>query len=90
MRGSSTGRGADLAAKLTPSPPVRSVRACTAVVPAAEAIALTHYGGYTQRQVAAMTGTALGTVKSRIFTGQTAAGPARIIARRMADDEALG
>jgi RNA polymerase sigma-70 factor (ECF subfamily) len=34
-----------------------------------EALALAYYGGYTQREVAAMTGVAMGTVKSRMFTG---------------------
>ena len=34
-----------------------------------EALALAYYGGYTQREVAAMTGVAVGTVKSRMFTG---------------------
>lgn len=37
--------------------------------PQRRALALTYYGGYTQREVAAMTGVAIGTVKSRVFTG---------------------
>jgi RNA polymerase sigma factor (sigma-70 family) len=37
--------------------------------PQRQALALAYYGGYTQREVAAMTGVAVGTVKSRMFTG---------------------
>jgi RNA polymerase sigma factor (sigma-70 family) len=37
--------------------------------PQRQALALAYYGGYTQREVATMTGVAVGTVKSRMFTG---------------------
>ncbi|MGH3584878.1 MAG: RNA polymerase sigma factor [Pseudonocardia sp.] len=37
--------------------------------PQRQALALAYYGGCTQREVAAMTGVAVGTVKSRMFTG---------------------
>ena len=33
------------------------------------ALALAYFGGYTQREIAALTGVPLGTVKSRMFTG---------------------
>jgi RNA polymerase sigma factor (sigma-70 family) len=45
-------------------------RALRALSPAQrEALTLAYYGGYTQREVATMTGVAVGTVKSRMFTG---------------------
>lgn len=37
--------------------------------PQRQALTLAYYGGYTQREVAAMTGVEVGTVKSRMFTG---------------------
>ncbi|MGD9529376.1 MAG: sigma-70 family RNA polymerase sigma factor [Pseudonocardia sp.] len=37
--------------------------------PQRQALGLAYYGGYTQREIAAMTGVAVGTVKSRMFTG---------------------
>ncbi|WP_344426415.1 RNA polymerase sigma factor [Pseudonocardia ailaonensis] len=48
-----------------------SVRTALAALPAEQrkALALAYFGGYTQREVAALTGVALGTVKSRMFTG---------------------
>ena len=47
------------------------VRAALGGLPAEQrqALALAYYGGYTQREVAALTGVPLGTVKSRMFTG---------------------
>lgn len=47
------------------------VRAALRKLPAEQcrALALAYYGGYTQREVATITGVPIGTVKSRMFTG---------------------
>ncbi|WP_304633389.1 sigma-70 family RNA polymerase sigma factor [Pseudonocardia sp. C8] len=67
--GSSAGPGADLAAlDAVAAGQVRDALARLSG-PQRQALALMYYGGYTQRQVAAMTGVAVGTVKSRVFSG---------------------
>jgi len=55
----------------SPSSAAGQVREALGRLPAEqrEALALAYYGGYTQREVAALTGVPLGTVKSRMFTG---------------------
>jgi RNA polymerase sigma-70 factor (ECF subfamily) len=67
--GASPGPGADQAA--LDAVAAGHVRLALAQLsgPQRQALALAYYGGYTQREVAAMTGVAVGTVKSRMFTG---------------------
>lgn len=66
---SASGPGADLAAlDAVTAGQVRDALAQLSC-PQRQALALAYYGGYTQREVAAMTGVAVGTVKSRMFTG---------------------
>ena len=46
-------------------------QAALATLPAAqrEALVLAYWGGYTQREIASLTGTPIGTVKSRMHAG---------------------
>jgi RNA polymerase sigma factor (sigma-70 family) len=68
-RGAPAGPGADQAA--LSSVVAGQVRRALGSLPdeQREALALAYYGGYTQREVAAITGVPVGTVKSRMFTG---------------------
>lgn len=63
------GPGADLGALR--SMEAGQVRAALGRLPAEqrEALALAYFGGYSQREVATLTGVPLGTVKSRMFSG---------------------
>jgi RNA polymerase sigma-70 factor (ECF subfamily) len=56
--------------------------------PQREALALAYYGGYTQREIAGLTGTPLGTVKTRMVAGMRAM--RALLGRDDIDDEWQG